>query len=71
MKLVIDGAIIARLEPAKELLAVEALHHIDVARIALGASPLKELDDLFLEVVITGLMQVVGGIALSHVATVV
>ena len=70
-ELVVDGAVVARLEPAEEALLAKALHHVNVALVTLGARALEALLDFLLEVVIAKLVQVVGGVALGLVVAVV
>ena len=43
MELVVDGAVVASLEPAEEALLAKALHHVDVALVTLGARALEAL----------------------------
>ena len=71
MKLIIDGTVIARLESAKELLALKAIHHVDVALVILCVSVPQELLDCFLEVIVANFMKVVGSIALRLVVAVI
>ena len=64
MQLVVDCAVVARLQSTKEPLLIEAFHHVGVTLVGLSAGPRKELLNDLLELVVACLMQIVGGIAL-------
>ncbi len=71
MELVVDGAVVARLEPAEELLPLETGHHVGIVLVALGAGLPKEALDFLLQPVVIEFVQVVGSVALRLVARVI
>jgi len=65
MQLVVDGAVIARLQATQKALFVECVHHGDIALIRLRARSRKELLYRFGKVIVGELMQIVGSVALG------
>ena len=71
VELIVDGAVIAGLKTAQELLSVKARDYIGVTGIDCGVGSFEELNDLFLEVVVASLVQVVRRVAFGLVVAVV